>query len=190
RVDDVLRNLLYRIHDQPRAQFRGRGRAVFALRSAFYVREGPAHLAEYAMRSGVSRAVELSIIGRIDVVGDQNTSRRILGYKGDVKFSCDALGGPDLRGGFRERRERGIGRTHRLSRPQFVGVGGLRVRVFGDLADDLRGGIVVVAEIRIVFQQLGFKERLKIVGKGAVFVGRGDGDLDGLSRQMNQRGQL
>ena len=39
-------------------------------------------------------------------------------------------------------------------------------------------GLVVLAQVGIVLEQLGFEQRLEIVGKGAVFAGRSDGDLD------------
>jgi len=69
-----------------------------------------------------------------------------------------------------------------------VTMGGMGV--LSDLADDLRLRLVVFSQIGIVLEQFRFQQRLKIVGKGAVCICRGDRNLDAVAGKMDKRGKL
>src|SRR6202034_1029638 len=104
--------------------------------------------------------------------GDNPVAVRILGLEGNVEFPGNAFNGACL--GDRS----DLGPAQGRGRRQFIGVFGVGMRVFGDLADDFRGGIVIFAKVGIVLEQLGFKQGLEIVGKSAIFFGVGGIDDD------------
>ena len=80
---------------------------------------------------------------------------RIFGLEGNVEFPGDAFNDACL--GDRS----DLGPAKGRGRRQLIGVFGIGMRVFGDLANDFRGGIVVFAKVGIVLEQLGFKQAWK-----------------------------